>query len=113
MVQTEGKVSYTMSVKEDPLISYNDMAYISERNSIVFRAGDPPIWNRNQTVLPMSYKLFENTISQPGKKYSLKSLPTMSTALERISWSAISSACSPLSGCDIYRLPMSTPSFSA
>ena len=82
MVQTEGKVSYTMSVKEDPLISYNDMAYISERNSIVFRAGDPPIWNRNQTVLPMSYKLFENTISQPGKKYSLKSLPTMSTALE-------------------------------
>ena len=62
MTKTEGKVSYTMTLKEEPVISYNDMAFISERNSIVFRAGDSPIWNRNETILPMSWRLFKNTI---------------------------------------------------
>jgi hypothetical protein len=37
----------------------------------------------------------------------------MSTAFERISACAISSACSPLSGCDTSRLSTSTPSFFA
>src|SRR5699024_9604887 len=37
-VNVEGKVSYTMNTKEEPVISSNDMAFISERNSIVFSA---------------------------------------------------------------------------
>lgn len=78
----EGKVSYTMTTREVPVISYNDMAFISERNSIVFRAGDSPIWNRNETILPMSWRLFKNTITQPGKEYSLQTIPTLSSALE-------------------------------
>ena len=82
MFQNEGKITYTMSVKEVPVISYNDMAFISERNSIVFRAGDSPIWNRNETILPMSWCLFKNTISQPGKEYTLQTIPTLSSALE-------------------------------
>ncbi len=55
--KTEGRVSYTMSTEKEPLISYNDMAFLSPRNSIVFRAGDSPIWNRNQTILPMQWRL--------------------------------------------------------
>lgn len=82
MTQNEAKTSYTMTTKEEPVISYNDMAFISPRNSIVFRAGDSPIWNRNETILPMSWRLFKNTITQPGKNYTLQTIPTLSTAMD-------------------------------
>lgn len=78
----EGKVSYTMSTKEEPVIKYNDLAFLPERNSVVFRAGDPPVWNRNETILPMSWRLFKDTIQHPGHDYSLQTLPTLSTALD-------------------------------
>lgn len=78
----EGKVSYTMSTREEPVIKYNDMAFISERNSIIFRAGDPPVWNRNETILPMSWRLFKDTIIHPGHEYSLQTIPTLSSALD-------------------------------
>ncbi len=81
-MNVEGKVSYTMSTKEEPVISYNDMAFISERNSIVFRAGDAPVWNRNETILPMSWRMFKDTIIHPGHDYSLQTIPTLSTALD-------------------------------
>ena len=82
MMQNEGKASYTMTTKEVPVISYNDMAFISERNSIIFRAGDSPVWNRNETILPMSWRLFKTTITQPGKNYTLQTIPTLSSALD-------------------------------
>lgn len=78
----EGKVSYTMTVKEEPVISYNDMAFISERNSIVFRAGDSPVWNRNETILPMSWRLFQDSIQHAGHEYTLQTIPTLSSALD-------------------------------
>lgn len=81
-MRNEGKISYGISTKEFPVITYNDMAFISPQNSIVFRAGDSPVWNRNQTMLPMSWQLFANTITQPGKKYTLQTIPTLSTAME-------------------------------
>lgn len=81
-LRTEGKASYTMSTVEEPVISYNDMAFISERNSIVFRAGDSPIWNRNETILPMSWRLFQNKIKQPGYEYTLQTIPTLSSAID-------------------------------
>ena len=81
-LQTEGKVSYTMAVKEEPVISYNDMAFISERNSMVFSAGNSPVWNRNETILPMSWRLFKDTIVHAGHEYSLQTIPTLSSALD-------------------------------
>lgn len=81
-MQTEGKITYTYTTREEPVISYNDMAFINPRNSIVFRAGDSPMWNRNQTILPMSWKLFSDTIVQPGKDYTLQTIPTLSSALD-------------------------------
>ena len=81
-MQNESKISYTMTTKEVPVISYNDMAFISEKNSIVFRAGDPPVWNRNETILPMSWRLFQNTIVHAGHQYSLQTIPTLSSALD-------------------------------
>lgn len=81
-MKNAGNASYTMSVSEAPVISYNDMAFIPERNSIVFRAGDAPVWNRNETILPMSWRLFKTTITQPGKDYSLQTIPTLSSALD-------------------------------
>ena len=81
-LNVEGKVSYTMNTKEEPVITYNDMAFISERNSIVFRAGDAPVWNRNETILPMSWRLFKDTIEHAGHDYSLQTIPTLSSALD-------------------------------
>lgn len=81
-MQNESKLSYTMTTKEVPVISYNDMAFIAERNSIVFRAGDAPVWNRNQTILPMSWRLFSNTIVHAGHEYTLQTIPTLSSALD-------------------------------
>lgn len=81
-MRNAGAVSYTMQTSEEPVISYNDMAFISERNSIVFRAGDAPIWNRNETILPMSWRLFMTKITQPGKDYTLQTIPTLSSAID-------------------------------
>lgn len=82
IMKNEGKASYQMTAKEEPVIKYNDMAFIAPRNSIVFRAGDPPIWNRNETILPMSWKVQTTTITQPGKDYSLATVPTTSSAID-------------------------------
>lgn len=72
----------TIQTSEEPVITYNDMAFITERNSMVFRAGDSPVWNRNETILPMSWRLFQNTITHPGHDYTLQTIPTLSSALE-------------------------------
>ncbi|MFD2024169.1 type IV secretory system conjugative DNA transfer family protein [Promicromonospora aerolata] len=80
--KTEGRVTYTMNTKEEPLISYNDMEFIPPRNSIVFRAGDPPVWNRNETILPMSWRLLKDTIAHPGHAYTLQDIPTLSSAID-------------------------------
>ena len=82
VMQNEANVNYTFTTKEVPVIMYNDMAFIAERNSIVFRAGDSPVWNRNQTILPMSWRLFQNTIQHAGHEYSLQTIPTLSSALD-------------------------------
>ncbi len=81
-LQNEGKASYMMQTKEVPVIDYNDLAFIQDHNSIVFRAGDSPVWNRNETILPMSWRLFQDTISVPGKDFSLQTLPTLSSAMD-------------------------------
>lgn len=80
--QTEGAISRTYSTEEEPLITYNDFAFLPPRNSIVLRAGDAPVWNRNETIMPMSFKLLENTIIHPGHDYSLQTIPTLSSAME-------------------------------
>lgn len=82
----EGKATYTMSTKEQPTITYNDMAFLAERNSIVFRAGDAPIWNKNEMILPMSWRLFggkgEGSVKVPGKDFTLQTIPTLSSAVD-------------------------------
>ena len=78
----EANITYTVNTREEPVISFNDFMWLPERNSIVFRAGDPPIWNRNETILPMSYKLFENHLINPGREYSLRNVPTTSSAID-------------------------------
>ena len=44
-----------------------------------------------------------------GVKAATESTTITSTAPERMSWSAMSKACSPVSGCEMSRLSMSTP----
>lgn len=78
----DDRVSLTYTTESEPVISYNDLAYLPERNSIVFRASDPPIWNRNGSILPMSWRMFSNTITLPGKDFTLQTIPTLSSAQE-------------------------------
>ena len=82
MLRNEGKTSYTMSTREAPVIKANDLQFLPKSNSVVYRAGDAPIWNRNETILPMSWKLFENPIKIHGKDYSLQTIPTLSSAMD-------------------------------
>ena len=53
------------------------------------------------------------SISAFGVRAATESTTMMSIAEERISCSAISNACSPLSGCEIKRLSTSTPNLAA
>ena len=53
------------------------------------------------------------SISARGTSAATESTTTTSTLFERTSTSTISSACSPLSGCDTSRPSRSTPSFCA
>ena len=53
------------------------------------------------------------SISAFGTSAATESTTTTSTPFERMSTSTISSACSPLSGCETSRLSRSTPSFCA
>lgn len=82
MMQTEGKISYNISTQERSVLSYNDFATLPPRNAILLRAGDMPVWSRNQMILPMSWRLFKDTIEKPGVKYSLQTIPTLSSALD-------------------------------
>ena len=78
----EGKIGYSFSTTKEAVIKPNDLQSLEMGQSIVFRAGDPVIWNRNETVNPMSFMLFKNTIIHPGHNYSLKTIPTLSTAAD-------------------------------
>lgn len=82
VMKNEDKRTVTLTSKEEAVITYNDLAFLSERNSIVFRAGDSPIWNRNELVLPMSWRLFSNKIVHPGHDYTLQTIPTLSSAID-------------------------------
>lgn len=82
LLQNEGHVSVQTSVQQTSVLKYNDFAFLPERNSIVFRAGDMPILNRNETIMPMSWKLLGKTIIHPGHTYSLQTIPTLSSAIE-------------------------------
>ena len=62
---------------------------------------------------PMTLSPISPSISAFGVRAATESITMMSMAAERMSWSAISRACSPLSGWAMKRLLTSTPSFSA
>lgn len=81
-MQNEGKVSYNTKTTQVPVISVNDMAFIPPCNMMLFRAGESPIWNRNETAMPMSWCMFGNTITKPGREYTLLTVPTSSTAMD-------------------------------
>lgn len=82
VMRTEGKVSYTSATEKEPVVSYNDLNTLPSQNAIVFRAGQYPVWSRNETIWPMSFMLFANQIIQPGREYSLQTIPTLSSANE-------------------------------
>lgn len=80
--KTSGAISYTIGTQERPVISVNDMLSIAPRNSMVFRPGESPIWNRNETVLPMSWRLLKDQINHPGHEYQLSTVPSLSGAMD-------------------------------
>ena len=79
--QNDGKISRTTTTREEPVISKNDMLFVQPCNSMVFGKGHP-IWSKNQTALPMAYKLHEtqlrdtDTLPKGERKYALNNVPT-------------------------------------
>lgn len=81
--RNDTRVQYGMSLEEVPVIKANDFISLPPMNSIVFRAGSSPIWNRNETILPMSFSVLGNPINIPGREeYSLLTLPSNSSTLD-------------------------------
>lgn len=80
--KTDAKISYTRSTRERPVIQFNDFMFIEPRNSIIIKAGVSPLWNRNESAYPMSWLMFKNQIKIPGKKFTLQTVPTNSTAMD-------------------------------
>ena len=70
-------------------------------------------WDINRACSPILLSPISPSISAFGVRAATESITIISTADERISCSAISSACSPLSGWEIHRFSTSTPNFSA
>jgi hypothetical protein len=76
---------------------------VNFRNAWLIRRACSPIW-----LSPIS-----PSSSARGTSAATESMTSTSIAPDRTSVSAISSACSPASGCEIKRLSISTPSFLA
>ena len=70
-------------------------------------------WLMSRAWMPTWLAPISPSISALGTSAATESMTTTSMAPERTSMSQISRACSPVSGWDISRLSMSTPSFSA
>ena len=70
-------------------------------------------WDINLAWRPTWESPISPSISAFGTSAATESTITMSTAPERTIVSVISNACSPVSGCEIYRLSISTPIFLA
>lgn len=80
--RNDARVTKGVNVQEVPVIKENDFITLSPRNSIIFRAGSTPVWNRNEMILPMSYELLGNTIIQPGvEPYTLQTIPSNSSVM--------------------------------
>lgn len=80
--RVQSSISTTRQSEQEQLLTVNDFLYLPERNSIVMQAGQPPIWNHNETILPMSYALLGNPIINPGHPYTMQTLPTLSSAAQ-------------------------------
>ena len=66
-------------------------------------------WLISRACRPTWLSPISPSISAFGVSAATESIATTSSAPERISSSVISSACSPVSGCETRRLSMSTP----
>jgi hypothetical protein len=76
----EGRVSYTMGLDTENVILANDLAFMPERNWIVFRNGQYPVWNRDETVMPMAYRLLADQPPRGVGQFSFQNLPSLSNA---------------------------------
>ena len=70
-------------------------------------------WLIRRACRPGSWSPISPSISALGVSAATESMTTMSMEPERTSMSAISSACSPVSGCDSSRSSTFTPSLAA
>ena len=70
-------------------------------------------WDMSRACRPTWLSPISPSISALGTSAATESMTMTSIALERISMSAISSACSPVSGWETSSASVSTPSFLA
>ena len=70
-------------------------------------------WLMSRACRPGSWSPISPSISALGTSAATESMTMTSTPPERTSMSAISSPCSPVSGCEIRRSPTLTPSLPA
>jgi hypothetical protein len=76
----EGRVSYTMALDTENVILANDLAFLPDRNWVVLRNGQHPIWNRDETIMPVAYRLLADQPPAGQEQSSFHNLPSLSNA---------------------------------
>lgn len=81
--QKDPTVSYNYSTEQENVIPKNAFMSMPMANSIILTAGHSTIWNRDETIMPMSWKLiWTDGITDKGNEYAINTMPTTSTAKE-------------------------------
>jgi type IV secretory pathway TraG/TraD family ATPase VirD4 len=76
----EGRVSYTMALDTENVVLANDLAFLPDRNWVVLRNGQYPVWNRDETIMPMAHRLLANQPPVGVAQFSFQNLPSLSNA---------------------------------
>lgn len=76
----EGRVSYTMALDTENVILANDLAFLPDRNWVVLRNGQYPVWNRDETIMPMAHRLLADQPPVGVARFSFQNLPSLSNA---------------------------------
>jgi hypothetical protein len=76
----EGRVSYTMALDTENVVLANDLAFLPDRDWVVLRDGQYPVWNRDETIMPMAHRLLANQPPVGVPRFAFQNLPSLSNA---------------------------------
>lgn len=76
-------ITRNYGLEQENVIPKNAFMSMPMANSILLSAGNSTIWNRDKTIMPMSWRLlWKGGLTKNGEEYAINTMPTTSTAKE-------------------------------